>query len=145
MRIKTLVHQCVVINACPAECQKILTIFAGSLQVWDDSQNVVHQVGPLLIFQNTAGGGICWVYVREIRQIHTWRENTHTHQSQFTVNTLCAGLYVISPSYALRYSRVILFLKSDKNTHRSSFSNTHNNEFSALKVSRSPHRAVGEN
>ncbi len=49
----------------------IRTIFDGSLQVWDDSQNVVHQVGTLFVFQNAAGGGIRRIDVGQIRQIYS--------------------------------------------------------------------------
>lgn len=49
-----------------------LTIGTGSLQVWDNSEDVIHQVWPLLALQYAACGGVGWVYVRQVGQVHPW-------------------------------------------------------------------------
>lgn len=53
-------------------CLCVLTIGTGSLQVRHDSENVVHQVGSLFVLQYAARGGVGWVYVCQIRQVHPW-------------------------------------------------------------------------
>lgn len=63
----------------------LLTILAGPLEVWDNPQDVVHQVGTLLVLQNAACGGVGRVYVGEIGQIHAYKENTQEERGQFTV------------------------------------------------------------
>ena len=52
-------------------CASKLTADAGSLQIRYDPEDIVHQVGPLLVLQDTAGGGVGGVNVGQVRQVHT--------------------------------------------------------------------------
>lgn len=52
----------------------VLTIGTGSLQVRYDSENVVHQVWSLFVLQYAARGGVGWVYIRQIGQVHPWNK-----------------------------------------------------------------------
>lgn len=47
-----------------------LTVGTGSLQVRYDSENVIHQVGPLLVLQDAACGGVGRVHVGQVGQVH---------------------------------------------------------------------------
>ena len=60
-------HSCRCVNVRVSK----LTADAGSLQIRYDPEDIVHQVGPLLVLQDTAGGGVGGVNVGQVRQVHT--------------------------------------------------------------------------
>lgn len=69
-----------------------LTVGTWSLQVWYDSEKVVHQIRSLLILQYAARGGVGRVYVRQVRQVHPWNQESDGERCSSSSNTQPSSL-----------------------------------------------------
>lgn len=83
-------------------CMCMPTVGTGSLQVWYDPEDVVHQIRSLLVLQDAPRWRVGRVYVGEVRQVHPW----NTEDRECVSDTLLFNLHMRTQSIWCHITRI---------------------------------------